>query len=631
MRRKYTIGGKALALTPLLLVLVFLAACGGSTAPTGPEAASAPAAAPQDQGAAGSAANSQQAAESIQPTAASEIQTFPTLPPTRKAGEAAAPTVAPEATAVPVVTQQIKYGGHVPMVQYAATDVKAVHQWAGPSSQTYSPLFNQILEFNPETPVNNDIRCDLCTSWELGEDGTTYTFRLVDNAKWWDGSPLTIEDVIFSLESIVDTEFTKGLQGGTRSSTVMIKPIYKTSRAIDPHTLEIQTNFPSPTFIPKLAIDTLKVIKKYDPDTEPHMAQTIVNPDNLFGSGPFILEEFESDVKNVFVKNPDYFKEGYPRIDGMTHFVILDPGTTIAAFTTEKVLMQNMRASNLTVTQQVQLAEDAKDILKAYFPGPGGQMGVILNARKKPFDDVRVRRAIMLAIHRQPLVQTFNLGNATLGLPMPPGTWYGLSPEEAAQAPGFRELNGEKHPDDIAEAKRLLTDAGYPDGFTAEMTARTALGYPDIAVVVTSQLKKFLNIEAPVKTMEPVAGFAAYEAGDFIWALQASSYAIPDPDAVFVRWREGGTAARWADFKNTPFGPKVHELYLKEASELNQDQRRVVIREAADILLHEDNTYVGLYWYMGGHIVNNRIQNYNPVASSHIALKHEHIWCDPDC
>ena len=529
MERRLALGPKALILTLMFLSLVLIIACGGATEPSAGDAAAAPAVA--------AAPQSEPSIATVAPTAVTEIQSFPTLPPTRKAGEAPAPTVVPQATAAPVVAAGIKYGGHVPMVQYAATDTKAVHQWAGPSSQTYSPLFNQILEFDPETAVNNDIRCDLCTSWDLAEDGTTYTFHLVDNARWWDGSPVTVEDVIFSLESIVDTEFTKGLQGGTRSSTVMIKPIYESSRAVDPHTLEVRTNFPSPTFIPKLAIDTLKVIKKFDPDTEPHMAQTIVHPENLHGSGPFKLEEFEEDVKNVFVKNDDYFKEGYPRIDGMTHFVILDPGTTIAAFLTEsrygctlcpssldplpvypvalpvqpEVLMQNMRASNLTVTQQVQLAEDGKDILKAFFPGPGGQMGVLLNTRKAPFDDVRVRRAIMLAIHRQPLIETFNLGNATLGLPMPPGTWYGLSLEEAAQAPGFRELNGEKHPDDLAEAKRLLTEAGYPDGFTAEMTARTALGYPDVAVVVTAQLKKFLNIEATVKTMEPVAGFAAYE------------------------------------------------------------------------------------------------------------------------
>ena len=630
MERRLAPGPKALILTLMLLSLILIIACGGATEPSAGDAAAAPGegSAPP---AVAAAPQTEPSGATVAPTAVTEIQSFPTLPPTRKAGEAPAPTVAPQPTAAPVVAAGIKLGGHIPMVQYAATDTKAVHQWAGPSSQTYSPLFNQILEFDPETAVNNDIRCDLCTSWELAENGTTYTFHLVDNARWWDGSPVTIEDVIFSLESIVDTEFTKGLQGGTRSSTVMIKPIYESSRAVDPHTLEVRTNFPSPTFIPKLAIDTLKVIKKFDPDTEPHMAQTIVHPENLHGSGPFKLEEFEEDVKNVFVKNDDYFKEGYPRIDGMTHFVILDPGTTIAAFLTEKVLMQNMRASNLTVTQQVQLAEDGKDILKAFFPGPGGQMGVMLNTRKAPFDDVRVRRAIMLAIHRQPLIETFNLGNATLGLPMPPGTWYGLSQEEAAQAPGFRELNGEKHPDDIAEAKRLLTEAGYPDGFTAEMTARTALGYPDVAVVVTAQLKKFLNIEATVKTMEPVAGFAAYEAGDYIWALQASSYAIPDPDAVFARWRDGGTPTRWADWLNTPQGPIVQDLYLKEASELNQEQRRVLIREAADILLNVDNAYIGLYWYMGGHIVNNKIQNYNPVASSHIALKHEHTWCDPAC
>ena len=78
---------------------------------------------------------------------------------------------------------------------------------------------------------------------------------------------------------------------------------------------------------------------------------------------------------------------------------------------------------------------------------------------------------------------------------------------------------------------------------------------------------------------------------------------------------------RWTDWMNTPQGPRVMELYLEEAAELDQAKRKTIIQEAEQILLHEDNAYIGLYWYMGGHIVNNKIQNYNPVASSTTALR----------
>ena len=87
----------------------------------------------------------------------------------------------------------------------------------------------------------------------------------------------------------------------------------------------------------------------------------------------------------------------------------------------------------------------------------------MFNTSKAPFDDPRVRKAINLAVNRQAINEVFGVGDLTLGLPFPPGTWYGRTLEEAEQVPGFRlDSNGEKHPDDLAEAQAAAGRRWFP-------------------------------------------------------------------------------------------------------------------------------------------------------------------------
>ena len=100
---------------------------------------------------------------------------------------------------------QGKHGGFINMNDYA--DVR--HRIIGQSSvlnKNLSPLFNNLMEFNPETPDFNDLRCDLCTSWELAADGRTYTFHINRDAHWWDGVPVTADDVVFSVEAQINPD-----------------------------------------------------------------------------------------------------------------------------------------------------------------------------------------------------------------------------------------------------------------------------------------------------------------------------------------------------------------------------------------------------------------------------------------
>ncbi len=91
-----------------------------------------------------------------------------------------------------------KRGGFINMNDYADVRQRVIGQ-SGVLNKNLTPLFNTLMQFNPETPDFSDLRCDLCTSWELAPDGLTYTFHLAKNATWWDGVPVTADDVVFSI------------------------------------------------------------------------------------------------------------------------------------------------------------------------------------------------------------------------------------------------------------------------------------------------------------------------------------------------------------------------------------------------------------------------------------------------
>src|SRR5260370_23654824 len=112
-----------------------------------------------------------------------------------------------------------------------------------------SGIYNQLIEYNPETADPFDLRGDLATKWELSEDGKFYTFHLNPKAKWHDGKPVTAEDVVYSMDSMVDAD----AKPPRVVTAPALNPYYEkgTARAIDAHTVEIPLKIPSPTdFLP---------------------------------------------------------------------------------------------------------------------------------------------------------------------------------------------------------------------------------------------------------------------------------------------------------------------------------------------------------------------------------------------
>ena len=624
---------KAPVLTPLLLFLVFIIACGGS-APAAPEAAqkseSAPAAAAgatsQDQ-----ATNAPQADSGAEPTPTLFIEVMkrePTPTPEEGATATPVPTEAPDTEGV--------YGGIVPMHTYSAPVTSRPLPEATYSHMiAIAPLYNQIVEFNPETDDPTDLRCDLCDTWELSADGMTYTYRFHDDARWSDGEPITSEDIIFSLDSIVDPEMPKfgNLWEGhkTRSRSGLWKPYYENSRAIDDYTVEVRLKYPAAAWHPALALEPAKMMPEHQ--VTQGKLQGFAETENLVTSAAFRFSKFTRDVSWEYVKNPDYFKDGRPYIDGMIAYIIVDPGSIIAAFVAEQVLMTNGTVNNLSSIEAKEFKENHGDTHNVYFAGPGGSYVFMMNTEKAPFDDPRVRRAMSLAMNRQEVIETISVGDFQLGHPFPPGTWFGPTLEEAEQTPGLRLLNGEKHPDDIAEAKRLLADAGLADGFESEIMLRRALLYVDVGTILAQQYKRYLNVNLEIRVVESAAGQAEYKSSTYTTAVQGKSLPFLDPDAAFVEYRSGGLIGEaWARANNQVNWDKLNDIFPRMSAETDPEKRKALIKEAGDSLIYEDNAAPAVFYATATFLVHKKIQNFHAAPGGYTSgQKWEHIWCDPAC
>ena len=536
------------------------------------------------------------------------------------AAAGATPTAQSVATSPPEVASS-RYGGIVNMHSYAFPTPNWTPYEGTNHIMNNSGIYNQLLEYNPETEDLFDIRGDLALSWEVAEDGITWTFVISPDATFQDGTPVTSEDVVYSVDSMVDPN-------EVRSQLAGLKLFYEPGniRAIDDHSVELQTKAPAADFIATISADWFKILPKHLFESGTDMSRW----ENQMGSGPFTPANLVKDVSIRLEKNPNYWKDGLPYIDGMEHFTVADKGTAIANYKTGQLLVSSWAATQLSNEEVNELVASSDDLNVHFIPN-GTQIGLVMNTTVEPFDDPRVRRAISVVLDRPLFRDAFAGPDANLGAPMPPETWYGRTVEELLQIPGFRVTeDGKKHPDDIALAQSLMAEAGLADGFEIDMMARQVIEFVDVAQLEAEQLKKHLNITFNIIPIDSPTGLARYAEGDFNVAPQGFAPNISEPDGVItVPWIPGGIVNGWSRWEPTA---ALLELNARQSTELDREKRAAIIREMEDYLLFEDpGGFIGLYWNLRDSVVNTKIHNYHTSPNLFSQLKYEHIWCDPAC
>jgi ABC-type transport system substrate-binding protein len=320
------------------------------------------------------------------------------------------------------------------------------------ASLFYVGLVKQDIQGNPVP--------GLAESWTISDDGLVYTFTLREGLKFSNGRDLTTEDVKYSFERILDpatgapTSFFFAVFEGAEAKLNGEADEVSGIRIIDERTIEFTLTRPEWTMMKRFALPPGFIVAR----------EGVEEAENFgfepLGAGPFVLESWEPGVRIVGSRNPNYYEEGKPYVDGFEMSLGIEPSVgilRIEAGEADVALDFVPSADYPRLAGDPALAE--RLIPLAAFPNIDY---VIFNHNlvDEPFSDVRVRRALSMAIDRERLVQLTNGRSVPAAGPIPPSV-LGDNPELQPQAY------------DPEGARALLAEAGYPDGFSTEFLSNT--------------------------------------------------------------------------------------------------------------------------------------------------------------
>ncbi len=353
---------------------------------------------------------------------------------------------------------------------------------------TVTPIYETLvsLDYKPDEDYRNAYRVIpwLAESWEMPDDHT-YLFHIRKGVKWQDGEPFTAADVAWGYEYLRDPankfRLAESLQSADQIEAVDRDTVRITTKGRAPDFLRDLTGGGSgsePSIYPKHIFDQGKGFEKL-----------------AVGTGPFKLESWDPQSGATLVRNPDYWQPGKPYLDKIKLVYGVDAQASLAAFRAQ----QNDVVKLSDKPQFDALHALVPDAPYMAFPQ---QMADFLTMRqdRPPFNDPRVRKALHLAVDRQQMVNTISFGEGIVSGPGINGAREGwaIPQDELLKLPGYRQPKDQ----DIAEAKRLLAEAGYPDGLKTSIKFNsTHTRHPAEAQFLAEQLRS-AGIQAELQPQE---------------------------------------------------------------------------------------------------------------------------------
>ena len=320
-----------------------------------------------------------------------------------------------------------------------------------------APHYSTLLRFDPQNYPK--IVGDVAESWSISRDGLTYTFKIRKGIQFHDGSPLTSKDVKATYDKIVFPP--EGVVSARQASYDVVKKI----ETPDPYTLVFQLKHLSASFLANLASPWNFIYKADILAKDPRWYEK-----NIMGTGPFTFVEYVAGSHWVGKKNPNYFIKGRPYLDGYRAVIIRDTAPRVAAVRSGQALIE-FRGFNPAARDDITKSAGNRVVVQET-PWACNIL-VTINNEKKPFNDARVRRALSLAIDRwgaSKALSQISVMKYVGGL-LRPGSEFATPESELTKLSGFgKNVNAARK-----EARRLLKEAGVPEGFTFTLKNRNVL------------------------------------------------------------------------------------------------------------------------------------------------------------
>ncbi len=435
-------------------------------------------------------------------------------------------------------------------------------------------LYNKLVRYNDQLRIEPD----LAESWDT-PDARTYVFRLRRGVRFHSGAELTSEDVKFSLERVLDP--------ATRSPGRSFIDAIESVEAQDRYTVRIRLRHPLASLLSGLASGNLAIVEKAAVQQHGNLQRTVA------GTGPFMLAEWVPDNFMRLVRNPRYFRRGLPRVDQVVFRVIPDQASLLAGVRSGALDMATINQGSVVLQAR---REPGVVVLQK----PGINLRIFsFNTTRPPFQNPMVRYALSFAIDREAIVQAAELGFAEVSGPIPASVRTYALP--ASQLPSYRR--------DVARARRMLAEAGFPNGFaTRIVTSPSYEGGIAVAQVIQAQLRE-VGVVASLEQVEWGAYIDRWVKRDFDTMVELRG-GDPDPDRFLYRTFHSTGAVNNFLFKDEAVDR------LLERGRVNLDPaRRKPIYEELQVLLVERAPALFLYTPFETQVLRPALRGFRVVGN----------------
>lgn len=470
-------------------------------------------------------------------------------------------------------------------------------------------MYNGLIEWDAFDRQQNTMVPGLAKSWDTNQDGTRFTFKLQEGVKFHDGTPFTADDVVFSLKRIIDPP--RGTTSARKDQFTMVDRV----EAPDRSTVTVTTKFPSSNFLALIADGWHAMVPKHVLEKDGSALKQ-----SGMGTGPYRFKELVPDQRFVVLKNADYWKPGVPYLDGVELYRFGEETTIVAALLTNQLDMTTPSGSGLNVTSAQDLRKRAPQLIMESNPRLSVR-GWRFNVSRPPFDNLKVRQALTLAVDLNEYLKYLTDDDGVPGTVVFPGSVWDLPKDEREKLTGH-EPNME---DRLRRARQLLNEAGTGSGLTVTVlgTAGGTSQFEDHAMALETLWGRIgVKIKRdPVQSEE-----ARKREADSLFDVFISGYGIATMDPVGVVGDHficgaGRNTSKFCD-------PELDRLYEQQLKLLDQKERIKVVQEMTKRAVNSASMNVA-YWNKEDHGRWPYVKDFIVTPSRYtLPSKLEYVWLD---
>lgn len=469
-------------------------------------------------------------------------------------------------------------------------------------------IFDTLVQTISTADGGSELQPGAAEKWEVSEDGKTYSMHLRKGIKFTNGEELVADDVLYTIDSMLDPEratlnspWMDMLVGAKDVLNGKAKSVEGKGMIIhDDYNFDLVLEDSYAPFLATLSVPGWSILNREACDAADEAGGGKTGsffgsePEYTIGSGPFVLKEWVLNDHIYLEANPDYW-QGAPKIDGVLIKVVSDADTEKMMFESGQTDIFDLDNARHLIGEY-QESEEWKDNLVPTVTF--GTSYLAINESIKPFDDVRVRKALQMAVNRQEILDSLYEGTGVLAKGIFPPSMVGYN---------------EDLPDieyDPEGAKALLKEAGYPDGFEMKMCMTTVDGQTTLELMqIVMQNFEDIGIKVTLDQMDEASWYDVRATGELPMYTATWWGDFSDPDNfIYTFFSSESTKTRSFNYYNKDAIARI------EAARhiVDEDERIAEYQDLEKIVIHDDAAWIPLFHLEKLRVVQDRVKNFVP-------------------